>query len=136
MAAADCEPYLQSDCQAQGHHHSRKKVEIGYTAFGTIFNLRPAVSAAKKETVIDYVSASIHHEEGSEHKLEWHGMREIFSQITDPSGNMGFVEREYSPIALVLYRFGIIERLFRFQDPAFHSKEKVLLKEATDYQAF
>ena len=113
-----------------------KQVEIGYTAFGPIFNLRLAVSAPKKETVIDYVGASIHHEDGSEHKLEWHGMRETFSQITDASGNMGFVEREYSPIALVLYRFGVIERLFRFQDPAFHSKEKVLLRKATDYQVF
>jgi hypothetical protein len=113
-----------------------KKVEIGYTAFGPIFNLRLAISAARKEAVIDYVGASIRHKDGSEHKLEWHGMRETFSQIIDPSGKMGFIERDYSPIALVLARFGVIERHFRFQDPAFHAKEQVGVRAAVDHQAF
>jgi len=63
-------------------------------------------------------------------------MRETFSEIKDQSGNMQFVEREYSPIALVLSRFGVIERLFRFQTPSFHSKHKTLLRTATDHQAY
>jgi hypothetical protein len=113
-----------------------KQVEIGYTTFGPIFNLRLAVSAARKDTIIDHVSASIQHEDGSIHEFAWAGMRETFSEIKDLSGNMQFVERDYSPIALVLSRFGVIERFFRFQAPSFHSKYKTLLRAATDYQAY
>ncbi len=113
-----------------------KQVEIGYTTFGPIFNLRLAVSAARKETIIDHVGASIHHEDGSLHEFTWAGMRETFSEIKDLSGNMQFVERDYSPIALFLNRYGLIERLFRFQGPLFRSKSMVLLRAAADCQAY
>lgn len=113
-----------------------KKVEIGYTSFGPIFNLRLAVSAARKDTIIDHVGVSIKHEGGAVHEFEWEGMRETFSEIKDLSGNMQFVERDYSPIALVLNRQGVIERFFRFQAPSFHEKQKSLLRAATDHQAY
>ncbi len=113
-----------------------KQVEIGYTSFGPIFNLRLAVSAARKDTIIDHVGVSIRHEDGAFHEFAWAGMRETFSEIKDLSGNMQFVERDYSPIALVLSKFGVIERFFRFQAPSFHSKQKTLLRKATDYQAY
>jgi hypothetical protein len=113
-----------------------KKTEIGYTSFGPIFNLRLAVSAARKDTIIDHVGASIRHEDGATHEFAWAGMRETFSEIKDLSGNMQFIERDYSPIALVLARFGVIERFFRFQLPLFHSKLKVVLRKATDHQAY
>lgn len=113
-----------------------KKVEIGYTTFGPIFNIRLAVSAVKKDTIIDHVGVSIKHKDGSIHQFSWEGMRETFSEIKDTSGNMQFVERDYSPIALVLNKFGIIERLFRFQSPLFHSEQKDLIRKATDHQAF
>ncbi len=113
-----------------------KQAEIGYTTYGPIFNLRLAVSSANKDAIIDHVGASIHHEDGSVHEFTWAGMRETFSEIKDLSGNMQFVEREYSPIALVLNRDGVIERLFRFQDPSFHAKHKMLVRAVTDYQAY
>ena len=113
-----------------------KQVEIGYTTFGPIFNIRLAVSAARKDTIIDHVGISIRHEDGASHEFSWAGMRETFSEIKDMSGNMQFVERDYSPIALVLSKFGVIERFFRFQAPSFHSKHKKLLRVATDYQAY
>ena len=113
-----------------------KQVEIGYTIYGPIFNLRLAVSAAKKDTIIDHVGASIRYEDGAIHEFAWAGMRETFSEIKDLSGNTQFVERDYSPIALVLSQFGVIERFFRFQVPSFHSKQKKLLLVATDYQAY
>lgn len=113
-----------------------RKVEIGYTTFGPIFNLRLAVSAVRKDTIIDHVGVLIKHEGGSVHEFEWEGMKETFSEIKDLSGNMQFVERDYSPIALVLNRQGVIERFFRFQAPSFHSKQKSLLRAATDHQAY
>lgn len=64
-------------------------------------------------------------------------MRETFSEIKDMSGNMQqSVEREYSPIAIVLSRFGIIERFFRFQSPQYHSKRKALLRVAVDHHEY
>lgn len=113
-----------------------KQLEIGYTRYGPIFNIRLAISAAKKDTIIDQVDATLHHQDGSVHEFTWAGMKETFSEIRDLSGNMQFVEREYSPIALVLNRLGLIERFFRFQDPSFHSIQKALLKEVSDYQAY
>lgn len=113
-----------------------KKVEIGYTSFGPIFNLRLAVSAARKDTIIDHVGVVIKHEGGSVHEFGWEGMKETFSEIKDLSGNTQFVERDYSPIALVLNRLGVIERFFRFQAPSFHAKLKSLLRTATDHQVY
>lgn len=114
-----------------------KQVEIGYTPFGPIFNLRLAISSAKKDIIIDYVSASIEHEDGSIYEFAWAGMRETFSEIKDMSGIMQqSVEREYSPIAIVLSRFGIIERFFRFQSPKYHSKRKALLRVAVDHHEY
>jgi hypothetical protein len=103
---------------------------------GPIFNLRLAVSAARKDTIIDHVGASIRHEDFATHEFAWAGMRETFSEIKDLSGNMQFVERDYRPIALVLSRFGLIERHFRFQMPSFHLKGKELLRKAADHQAY
>lgn len=113
-----------------------KMVEIGYTTSGPIFNLRLAVSAANKNAIIDNVAVSVQHETGDVHEFIWAGMRETFSEIKDLSGNMQFVEREYSPIALVLNRDGVIERFFRFQDPLFQSQHKQLLRGATDFEAY
>jgi hypothetical protein len=113
-----------------------KRVEIGYTTFGPIFNLRLAVSATRKDTIIDQVDVSIYHEDGSLHKFTWAGMRETFSEIKDLSGNTQFVERDYSPIALFLIRNGLIERFFRFQDPLFRSKNMTLLRAAADCQVY
>mgnify|MGYP001557976410 CR=1 FL=1 len=113
-----------------------KQVELGYTTYGPIFNLRVSVSVANRDTIIDYVGVSIGHEDGSAHEFTWAGMKETFSEITDRSGNVQFVEREYSPIALVLNKSGAIERFFRFQDTLFLSKRKLLLREGTDHQVY
>lgn len=116
---------------------AEKQVEIGYTSYGAIFNLRLAISAARKGTIIDQVGVSIQHEDGSIYKFEWAGMKETFSQIKDVSGNTAqFVEREYSPIAIVLGRGGVIERFFRFQVPVFHSKLKEFVRLAMDYKVY
>lgn len=113
-----------------------KSVEIGYTTNGPIFNLRLAVSAAKKDTIIDHVGVSIQHQDGEVHDFTWAGMKETFSEIKDQSGNTQSIEREFSPIALVLNRLGLTERFFRFQDPIFHSESKALTRKATDHQAY
>jgi hypothetical protein len=110
-----------------------KRVEIGYTSYGPIFNLQLAVSAARKEAIIDYVGASIQHEDGSIYEFEWEGMQEIVSQIKNQSGIIQSVERDYSPIALFLNRLGVIERFFRFQISSFLLKIDELARSVRDH---
>jgi hypothetical protein len=113
-----------------------KRVEIGYTTYGPIFNLRLAVSAARKEAIIDYVGASIQHEDRSSYEFEWEGMQETFSQIKNQSGIIQSVERDYSPIALFLNRFGVIERFFRFQVSSFLFKAEELARSVRDHTEY
>ena len=113
-----------------------KSADIGFTTNGPIFNLRLAVSSAKKDTIIDHVGVSIQHQNGDTHEFAWAGMKETFSEIKDRSGNTQFVEKEFSPIALVLNRLGLVERFFRFQDPTFHKETKEATRKATDLRAY
>jgi hypothetical protein len=114
-----------------------KLVEIGYTAYGPIFNLRLTISAARKAAIIDYMGASIQHiEDGSIYKFEWEGMQETLSQIKNQSGIVQSVEKDYSPIALFLNRLGVIERFFRFQVSSFHFKTEELARSVRDHKEY
>jgi hypothetical protein len=114
-----------------------KQVEIGYTSLGPIFNIRLAVSSERKNAIIDHVGVTLKHEDGSVHIFSWAGMKETFSQITDITGKMQqAVEREYNPIALVLIKSNLVERLFRFQDSIYHSKIYTLGQKVADHTIY
>src|SRR5437867_4178650 len=55
--------------------------EIGYTSFGPIFNLTCAISAERKDAIIERVSCTLEHERGQRLRLSWARLSETFSQI-------------------------------------------------------
>jgi hypothetical protein len=103
-----------------------KHVEIGFTTFGPIFNLRVGFSAERKDAIVDGISVELTHESGATHRLDWSGMLENFSQIIGPAGIRQSVERESPPIAIKLSTITLQEKLIRFQESRFHDSKRPL----------
>lgn len=100
-------------------------VEIGFTRFGPIFNIRMAFSSERKDAIVDGVDVQLRHEDGEEHLLRWAGMSEHLSEITDASGNRQIVSREQAPIAVQIGQQGLLEKFVRFQEPRFWDRNQV-----------
>jgi hypothetical protein len=97
-----------------------KNVQLGFTTFGPIFNIRLSLSAAKKDAIIDGIEVELRHEGGDLHTLTWTGMRETFSEIVDETGNRQLVEKDQPAIALKVTTALLMEKFVRFQDLSFH----------------
>lgn len=111
-----------------------RKVEIGYTIFGPIFNVRLSLSAERKDAIIDSIEAVVSHEGGDSHTLSWTGLRETFSEITDAAGNrQQLVEKDSPAIALKVTTELLVEKFVRFQDLAYHEEHRAVLN-AMDQQ--
>ncbi|MDO8684992.1 MAG: hypothetical protein Q7N50_16120 [Armatimonadota bacterium] len=102
------------------------QVELGFTTFGPIFNIRLALSASNKDAIIERMWAELQHESGELRKLTWTGMRETFSEITDAAGNRQLVERDQPAIVLKVSTLLLTEKLVRFQDLAFQERQRPL----------
>ena len=98
---------------------TQKSVEIGFTTFGSIFNLRLALAVENKDIVISDVKVRIKHESGDERVLEWQGITQHLGKMKTPNaGDMPY-EKEHSVLAIKLNQKDIEERLIRFQEPTF-----------------
>jgi hypothetical protein len=98
------------------------RLQLGFTTYGPIFNIRLALCAAKKDAIIDRIEIDLRHQEGELHALTWTGMRETFSEIVDETGNRQLVEKDQPAIALKVTTALLIEKFVRFQDLAFHDR--------------
>ncbi|OGT35672.1 MAG: hypothetical protein A3F11_07135 [Gammaproteobacteria bacterium RIFCSPHIGHO2_12_FULL_37_14] len=98
---------------------------IGYTIYGPIFNLRLSINTKKKDSIIDFMSVELCHENGSKHNFEWAGMAEFFSEVKNNKGENQIIQRDIIPIAIKLNTLSLVERFFRFQDSAFIKKIRV-----------
>lgn len=98
-----------------------RRVEIGFTGFGPIFNLRLGMTVNRHDIVITGLEATLIHEDGDKHPLVWVGMRENLGEISDPAGNRGAMEKEHPAIAVKLSTTSLVERFVRFQEPKFHA---------------
>lgn len=96
-----------------------KTLEIGYTSFGPIFNVRLALTVNRKDVIIDGLEAIIQHETGDRHTLTWVGMRENLSEISDAAGNRQLIDKEQPAIALKLSTAALVEKFVRFQEHSF-----------------
>jgi hypothetical protein len=93
-----------------------KQAELGYTSVGPIFNIRLALSAERKDVVLDSLEAVLIHQDGETHRLAWTGMRENLSEISDAAGHRQVVEKDQPAIALKLTTVSLVEKFVRFQD--------------------
>lgn len=99
-----------------------EKIELGFTTYGPIFNIRLAISATKRDAIIERLWVDLRHEAGEMRRLTWTGMRETFSEITDGAGNRQLVERDEPAIALKVTTFLLTEKFVRFQDLDFQKR--------------
>jgi len=106
-----------------------KQVEIGFTSFGPIFNIRLALSAEHKDVVIDSLELAISHEGGEMNSLSWIGLRETLSEISDSSGTRAMIEKEQPAIALKLNTISLVEKLVRFQNLRHLDEQKMLMND-------
>jgi len=98
---------------------TQKSVEIGFTTFGSIFNLRIAFAVENKDIVISEIRVKIKHDSGEERLLEWQGITQQLGKMKIPNaGDMPY-ENEHSVLAIKLNQKDIEERLIRFQEPIF-----------------
>lgn len=98
-----------------------KRVSIGFTNYGAIFNLRVAISSDRLDAVLDQISVTLEHEGGDRHEFAWISLRETFSQIVDEQGGKQTVERDQPAIALKVSTALLSEKFVLFQEPSYHA---------------
>jgi len=101
-----------------------KFVEIGYTTFGPLFNLRLSINVDKKDILLDHMSIILRHEDGSTHNLEWSGIYEIISEVKNNHGDSQVIHRDGIPIQIKLNTLSLFEKLVRFREVDFLRDDK------------
>ena len=109
--------------------------EIGYTTFGPIFNLTCAISAERKDAIIERIRATLKHERGQEINLTWTTLDETFSQIRSPEGTAQVVKNQPA-IALKVGTLILAERSIGFNDLLFQDQVRAQTAVAGDKLSF
>lgn len=100
--------------------------EIGYTALGPILNFTSALSAERKDAVIESITLEATHERGQVTRFAWSTLNETFSQIRGPEGTAE-VTRNQPAIALKVSTLALVEKLIGYQDPEFQENGRALI---------
>ena len=108
-------------------------VEVGFTTLGPIFNIRLALSASKKDAIIDHLEVELRHGAGDSHVLSWAGLREMFSEIVDAAGNRQSIEKDQPAIALKVTTAVLLEKFVRFHDLGFHERRRPVLNALVEH---
>jgi len=106
---------------------TQQSIEVGFTNFGPIINVRLAFSAYRREITVADVQIELRHEAGDKRVLTWHGIVQPLSRLSTPAGT-AYSEKEQSVLAIKLNTRDIDERMIRFQDPVFHKGKKELIE--------
>lgn len=104
---------------------TEKTVELGFTTFGAILNLRVAFAVRNKDIVISAIKIRLKHESGEEKIFSWHGIVQKMLQMKDPGGSLIPFEKELTVLAIKLEPKEIEERFIRFQEQAYHTNKEV-----------
>jgi len=95
------------------------QVQIGYTTYGSMFNLNLALASSIKDIIIKKIKATIRHEDGDTHYFVWQGLSETMSEISNTSGEKIVQTKDQAAIALKLITTTLIEKFVRFQEIKF-----------------
>ncbi len=115
---------------------TQKSIEIGFTTYGSIFNLRLAFSVENRDIVVSDIKVRLKHESGEERLLEWQGITQHLGKMkTQYAGEMPY-EKEHSVLAIKLNQKEIEERLIRFQEPAFLASQREYVNKAVKKMAY
>ena len=111
-------------------------VEIGYTVFGPIFNLGCALSASRKDAVIQNIKITVQHERGQSSVLTWKTLNETFSQIRSATGETAEVSKSQPAIALKVSTISLVEKVIGFQDLEFQDRGRILVNSVVEHMNF
>ena len=115
---------------------TQKNVQIGFTTFGPIFNLRLAFAVEHKDIVVSDIKVRVRHESGEEKIFEWQGITQHLGTMKTPNvGDMPY-EKEQSVLAIKLNQKEIEERFIRFQDPIFIQEQRDLIDKSVKKLAY
>lgn len=111
--------------------------EVGFTSLGPIFNLTCALSASKKDAIVEKMTAELRHERGEQRLLTWALLNETFSELRNAAGEHAEFSKRQPAIALKVSTSLLSEKLICFQDSALGEEIRLLGNAATDtYQHF
>lgn len=96
-------------------------VELGFTTFGSIFNLHLAFSVNHKDVVVSSLKIRLKHDSGEEKFFEWQGIQQQVMKMRTPDGSVLPYEKEPSVLAMKLNVKDIEERFIQFQETSFQS---------------
>jgi hypothetical protein len=115
---------------------TQRSVQLGFTTFGSIFNLRIAFAVKNKDVVISDIKVRLKHESGEERLLEWQGITQHLGKMTMPNAEVMPYEKEHSVLAIKLTQKEIEERLVRFQEPSFIESQRKIIQTAVKKMAY
>jgi hypothetical protein len=104
---------------------SAGKIEIGFSMFGPIANPTLAISAERRDALIEKMSLRVTHEHGEQRFLDWRFLNEVQQQIRDPQGNVSSQYKNTPAVALKVSTLALTERIVGFRDPKFEELDRV-----------
>lgn len=112
-----------------------KSVEIGFTSYGPILNLRLAFDVESKDIVVTDLIVRLRHESGEERVFEWQGITQSVGSMKTPEATVP-LERDQSVLAVKLNQHNIEERFIRFQEAKFIVEKQSVESIATKKSAY
>lgn len=105
--------------------------EIGYTTFGPIFNLTCAISAERKDAVIERMTAIVTHERGHSAAFQWTTLNETVSQLKTTEG-IAEVSKNQLAIALKVSTLVLSEKQIAMQERTFEEDTRIHMNAVMD----
>lgn len=90
--------------------------QIGYTSLGPIFSQNFAISASRKDALVEKITATVIHEGGARHDFYWKYLSERGAEIRGVSGEIAEFSKNQPAIALKVSILGLTEKTIIFQD--------------------
>ncbi len=101
--------------------------QIGYALFtGPSVHLNCAISASRRDAVIQKMLLRVQHEKGQSASFLWTYLNETFSQIRGVTGETAEVSKSQPAIALKVGTLVLVEKLISFNEVEFQQRQNIL----------
>lgn len=109
-----------------------KELEIGYTSFGPILNVRLAFLAESKKVLIKSIEVELTHEKNDTQKFSWDWFEETLYELNVPNTGLLPTKKNQKAIAINIDKDQLIEKKIGFQQNTFKTEHKRLLQTTTE----
>jgi hypothetical protein len=96
-------------------------MEVGYTQFGPIVNLRMFIRAERRDVLIQRITLTAVHERGESHLLTWKWLQENQSQLIVPGQDPLWFRKHDDAVALPIPNMTTALKFVGFRDDEFQS---------------